>query len=212
MTLTSDNIYITTLINTLLVPLTIVIFGILVNAVATAITSLIAMLLGGRAAFFIRNRLTYVGTVHHELAHALFAFVTGAEVNKITLRIKGNTLGSVKFTPRGNFVFRGIQKTMAAIAPVVCGSISLYLMWRYAFGYCQVWWQLAIFYYAAISILFHMTMSPADIRSALQGLPVCLVIIYILFYITKWNYWGWLTNYWNMTVGPILSGLANFSV
>lgn len=83
--MTWDNEYLIPLYNALLIPAVIFAFGLIIEVAGNLFTRLLTRIFGGSVAFFIRNRLTFLGTVHHELAHALFAFVSGAKVTKIEL-------------------------------------------------------------------------------------------------------------------------------
>jgi hypothetical protein len=175
------------LLNTLLVPAVIFLLGLAITGINNIITQLIAAAAGSRAAGQIRNYFTYPGTIHHELAHALFAVLTGARVIRITLRPKGDTLGSVEFIPRGNAVTKSIQVTLASIAPVVCGIGTLALLWFFVFPLCFLWWHYAIFTYGFLCVLLHMNMSSQDIKNALRGTPVCMLLLFLVFLFLKVN-------------------------
>lgn len=181
-----NNEFLIPLYNTLLVPVMIFGIGLIIEWVGNIITSFFAMIFGGKIAFFIRNRLTFIGTVHHELAHALFAFLAGAKVTKIELfHVRGNQLGCVEFYPRGNAFTKAIQMTLSSIAPVICGAVSLCALswvWRYC---CNVEWHFVLNGYLMISIFLHMNMSSQDIKNAWKGMPLTMLICYIVFYITK---------------------------
>ena len=131
-------------------------------------------------AFTVRNYLTYPGVVHHELAHALFAWIAGARVERITLRPAGDTLGSVQFTPRGAALRQSLQLTLSAIAPVVCGTLTLTLLMPRLLPWCQTLWQRALWGYFAVSVFFHMDLSPQDVRVALRGLPLCALLFFLI--------------------------------
>ena len=80
------------------------------------------------------NYITFVGVMHHELSHALLAFLSGAKVTEIKLfRIHHNdgALGYVAYAPRGNFILQSIQKVVTSIAPIICGFISCSLLFLY---------------------------------------------------------------------------------
>lgn len=181
-----NNEFLIPLYNALLVPAVVFAVGLIVEWIGNGITSVLAWILGPRVAFFIRNRLTFVGTMHHELAHALFAIISGAKVTKIELfHVRGDQLGCVEFYPRGNGFLRAIQMTLSSIAPVVCGGVSLCVLswvWRYQ---CVLQWHYIVTGYFMISIFFHMNMSSQDVKNALRGMPLTMVICYLVFYITK---------------------------
>lgn len=181
--LTADHLK-TALINTIVIFLFIFFFGLMIHVVKNSIHRLLAAVLGSKPAFVFVNYLTYPGTIHHELAHALLAIVTGAKVTGICLVPRGNTLGSVNMVPRGGVVLRSIQNLMSAIAPVLCGCISLYFLFIYGWPLCTQWWQMVIFFYLFFSLLLHMDLSSADIRVAVSGIPVCALIVFVFLLIS----------------------------
>lgn len=132
------------------------------------------------------NYITFVGVMHHELSHALLAFLSGAKVTEIKLfRIHHNdgALGYVAYAPRGNFVLQSIQKVVTSIAPIICGFISCSLLFLYVqpltmgnIGYT------ILFYYVFISIILHMSLSKQDIKVMKGGLLVVVALMTILFY------------------------------
>lgn len=180
--------YLIPLYNAMLIPTAIFVVGLLVEWFGNLLTLILSYLFGKKAAFFIRNRLTFIGTVHHELAHALFATVSGAKVTKIELfHVRGDQLGCVEFYPRGNAVIRAIQMTLASIAPVLCGALSLsVILWIFITFSLEIW-QIVILGYLFISIFFHMNMSTQDVKNAWKGIPVAILIGYIVFLLTDIN-------------------------
>lgn len=186
-----NNPYAIALYQTLLIPVLIFGVGLLVEWIANAITGVLARLVGEKAAFLIRNRLTFVGTIHHELAHALLALISGAKVTKIELfHVRGRQLGCVEFVPRGTKFSKAVQLTLASIAPVICGAVSLCLLsWLFRYR-CQENWQYIVTGYLFVSIAFHMNMSSQDVKNALHGMPVTMVICYIAFWITGVRFLG----------------------
>ena len=180
-----DNEYLIPLYNALLIPAVIFALGLIMEGIGNLFTRLLARLFGGGVAFFIRNRLTFIGTVHHELAHALFALLSGAKVTKVELFcVRGDQLGCVEFYPRGTAFTKSIQMTLASIAPVICGGASLCVLswlWKYR---CVVIWQYVLVVYLFISIFLHMNMSTQDVKNALRGMPLTIVICYVIFLVT----------------------------
>lgn len=180
--------YFIPLYNAMLIPTAIFVVGLLVEWFGNLLTLMLSWLFGKKAAFFIRNRLTFIGTVHHELAHALFATVSGAKVTKIELfKVRGKQLGCVEFYPRGNAVIRAIQMTLASIAPVLCGALSLSVIFWIFTSFPLEIWQIIVLGYLFISIFFHMNMSTQDVKNAWKGIPVILLIEYIVFLVTDIN-------------------------
>lgn len=147
---------------------------------AQAITTVIAFVTGPLIAFGIRTYATYIGTVIHELSHATFAFFTGAKVNKITLIPHGTTLGSVEYTPRGNKFVKGIQQSLSAIAPTLVGTALLYLMFSQVHPLLTEAWHYVLFYYLALSILFHMDLSLQDLRNFFSGILSFLALTFVV--------------------------------
>jgi hypothetical protein len=167
--------------NTLLVPLIIVVLGLGVRLVTQCLLSVLGFIIGGEAAYLFGNYLTYPGVVHHELAHALFAWLLGARIQRITLKPQGQALGSVNFIPRGGRVRQALQMTLSSIAPVVMGLVTLYLIKHFLFAAGTAQWIHILAVYLAVSIFFHMDLSGQDVRVAIAGLPVCLVILFVVF-------------------------------
>lgn len=178
------------IINTLQIVVIIPLFGMILGALESGLTHFLVKGLGVKATMFIMNRLTFIGVVHHELAHALLALLSGAKIKTVNLFApKGNTLGTVEILPRGNFIFKSIQLALTAIAPVLMGIISLCIIVNivgHSYSNMPIW-LIVTAAYVFISILVHSTMSTADLKCALRGLPVCAVLIFIIVHITKFN-------------------------
>ncbi len=170
------------LTDALLVPVLLCLLGLVLEYVGKLVTSFAALFLGRELAWLVVNRVLFIGTVHHELAHALFAFLTGAKVVRIVpIRFHGSELGEVDIRPRGNVFFRSLQQGMTAIAPVVCGCFSLALIWFYLLPVCGEVWQKILVYILGGSIFLHMNMSGQDVKVAVKGLPGCVLILFFLF-------------------------------
>lgn len=180
--------YFIALVMTILVVVMVIIIGKIIDDIVSCIIRFTVRRFGKTITMLIANRITFLGTVHHELAHAIFAFCTGAKIVEISLFYpKGPTLGNVKYVARGNEIFKSIQHTMSAIAPVICGCITEYLLYTKVLGSCTETWQTVCTVFIMISILMHMTMSNQDIKMAIKGLPWCMVILYVIMYITEFN-------------------------
>ena len=174
-----DNIFTEALVWTILIPLLVIAAGNIIRAFNSMITTGLSRVIGAGPAFVVRNYVTYPGTIHHEFAHALLATVTGAKVTSITLVPRGQTLGQVEFIPRGNIFLRSLQLSISAVAPVICGGISLSLMYMFLWQKLTEWWHYPFFIYFFVSILFHMTMSTQDLKNFAKGLIPSLIVIYI---------------------------------
>ncbi len=46
--------------------------------------------------------------------------------------------------------------------------------------WCQTFWQRALWGYFAVSVFFHMDLSPQDVRVALRGLPLCALLFFLI--------------------------------
>ncbi len=138
----------------------------------------------GRLYLFFANRITFAGVIWHELSHALFAFITGAKVEKISLYHKeGDHLGYVRYRPRGIWVARCIQMSLSSCAPVIMGLAALLGIY-YAVSTLELpVWALVIAGYLFISIMVHMDMSPEDLKSYVKGIPFFLIIFFIALYV-----------------------------
>lgn len=142
---------------------------------------LLALVVGNRAAAAVINALTFPGTVHHELSHALAAVLTGARVTAIRLLPSGKELGSVSMIPPRGALLGSLSRTLSALAPVYFGLLSLYLLYRHGYPLCTTAVSQVLFWYLFASILLHMDLSGADIRTAAKGAPVCLALLFLLF-------------------------------
>lgn len=181
----SEHYLLLVLVSTILFPVAILALGLVMELFAQAITTVISFVTGPLIAFGIRTYATYIGTVIHEFAHATFAFLTGAKVTKITLIPHGTTLGSVEYTPRGNRFLKGIQQSLSAVAPTIVGTALLWLLFSQVHPLLTETWHYVLFYYLALSILFHMDLSIADLRSFFSGILSFLtltLVIMLLFY------------------------------
>ena len=166
------------LLSFLTVYLFLILLGWVIRIISDLATSILSVFVGSHIAYWIRNYLTYLGTVHHELSHALIATLTGAKVLSISLLPRGTTLGSVKFNLRGNRFTRAMQNTLASAAPVYCGALTLIALTRFALPHCTLLWQTVLWYYLAISVFFHMTLSRRDIANIVQAFPFSLPVVY----------------------------------
>ena len=178
------------LVNTVQILLVIPILGMTLGYLEKVIGNFIAKHMGVKSALFIMNKLTFIGVVHHELSHALFAFISGAKIREINLfKPQGNSLGSVQIVPRGNKILKSIQLTLTAIAPVITGLISMCTIAYFVSINIEIMlvWQIILIAYLFISIFFHSTMSTADLKCAIKGLPICACILLVIVAITDFS-------------------------
>ena len=174
----------------LIVPLA----GLLIDFLTEEITITLARGIGVSPALFVMNILTFIGTIHHELSHALYALITGAKVTSVQVfKPEGNRLGCVEFQPRGNWLTKSLQLTMSGIAPTVQGFISevlLVLLWVKLQSMGVPFWVYIILGYVMFSIFIHMTMSSADVKAALKGLPIVALLVFIICFAFNIDMWG----------------------
>ena len=135
----------------------------------------------------IINYCTIPGVIHHELSHALFAFLTGAKVTDVRLfklLSFDGTLGSVSYQPRGGRLLQGLQNFFSAIAPIPCGIATSILLYVYALPHAGGNIALVILiYYLIICIVLHMELSIPDLVNLFQGLPVVFVMITAVYFL-----------------------------
>ncbi|MCR4656739.1 MAG: M50 family metallopeptidase [Lachnospiraceae bacterium] len=178
-----DNIFVRAGVETLLVILLLFATGLIINGVSGIIVRLLAALFGGRVSYIFRNYLTWPGTVHHEFSHALFAFITGAKVTRISLIPHGQALGQVEYRQRGGRVLRALQMSLSSIAPILCGMVTETLLIIYVLPKCDVWWEYALSGYFIVSIFLHMTLSREDMTNLLNGILPTVFVLYCVFLI-----------------------------
>ena len=138
----------------------------------------------GGLARFIDTKLTFIGVIHHEVSHALLAFLSGAKVRKVKLfsfsTASGN-LGEVIYSPRGPWLLKRLQDSLAGLAPIICGSVTLAIIYNYlilgnTFRDSHLWVGVLL----VMQISYHMSLSKSDIKASIVGIPVLFVVIYIL--------------------------------
>lgn len=175
------------LINTVLIILAIILIGRLLDTISSGIIKFLAKNFGTAFALLFANRLTFIGTIYHELSHMIVLIITGAKITKLELfKPKGDRLGQVKYINRGNFIFKSIQNTLSAIAPVFFGCAAIYLIYNQIIN-CNSIYLIILLVYMLVSILLHTTMSNQDLKMAIKGLPICFLLLFIVMYITKLN-------------------------
>lgn len=179
-----DNLFVRAGVATLSVILLLFAAGVIISGVSGIIGRILAMLIGGRAAFVFRNYLTWPGTVHHEFSHALLAFLTGAKVIRISLIPHGQALGQVQYRPRGGRILQALQMSLSSIAPVLCGMVTETLLMLKVLPLCDVWWKYALFGYFALSIFLHMTLSREDMINLWNGIVPTVFVLYCVFLVT----------------------------
>lgn len=169
------------LIIALVITLAIPLVGGIITLIRNILVKISVNFLGQKKTYFLFNRLTFVGVIHHELSHALWATLTGAKVKKIVFfKPRGDMLGYVEFKPRGNFVLQAIQQTITAIAPVFCGLFTIGGLWYLSNTYSLSLLVSILVDYCIFSIFIHMTMSAQDVRVMWRGMPIVYLVVLAL--------------------------------
>jgi len=171
------------LISALIITFAIPIWGLIIHFIEIAIYKLMIRLTSPVIAYFTVNWLTFPGVMHHELSHALFAFITGARITEFKLFSPNKTtgeLGHVNFAPRGAFFIKALQMSLASTAPVIMGTLSSILIINYLSSNADALplYMVILFVYLLISIIFHASMSYADIKVMFKGIWVIAIIAY----------------------------------
>lgn len=172
----------TSLIFVCIIMFTVIVIGVIVNKIEQIQIRLLSKVFGVSVAEFICNRLLFLGTVVHELAHALFAFISGAKITKIrcfTLFSK-NTLGYVEFCTVGGPFRRSFQLAFASCAPTVVGCAMLMVIFH-AWQLPNISTAFRIFLiYFGFSVADHMSMSDADVKNYMKGC-IFLFMVFLVF-------------------------------
>lgn len=176
------------LINTAIIIAGMLLSGFAIDAIVNSIAITLYKYCGRFITMLVMNYITFVGVIHHELSHALFAFFTGADIVKVDLfKVTNNTLGQVMYRTRGNMFMRSIQDTLSAIAPMVTGVFSEYMLYNLLTTHQLTGGGKLIILYVMVSILCHMSLSVQDIKMMLRGLPIFALLVFLFMYITKFN-------------------------
>lgn len=141
-----------------------------------------------KTVIFICNYVTFVGTVIHELSHAFMAWSMGARIHEIKVfeTQDNGRLGHVTFSTCGSRFTQRAQLVFISCAPVLFGSLLVYLLLKaVTIGELSTVWRIIGWYYI-ISIIDHMSMSSADIKNYTRGLlriaPVVFLFSWVIIY------------------------------
>lgn len=180
---------VTAAISTILILLVIPVAGYLILLARKGLLYLLGMIFDGETIWLIANRLTFPGVIHHECAHALFVVLTGAKIQDVELfHPQNDRLGSVTWYAKSVFPgAQSIQCTLVSVAPVILGILDFCLLYAFLLPRCTQVWQTILVVYLMLSIFFHATMSSQDIRIAWKGLPVCALILLVVFFVTGFD-------------------------
>ena len=156
------------------------VIGFLLNQLELLEFKILSMFFGNGFASFFCDRITFIGTVLHELSHALFATLTGAKVTKISIMdfFQGGQLGHVEFVTRGNLIIRSIQLVFASCAPVLVGVFALIMIFPLIKAKDVPMPIRILAIYAFISILNHTSMSGQDLALYMKGIFLVLPLTF----------------------------------
>ena len=180
--LTTSAVYV------LLLELSVLIIGWVVNKIEQFQLRMLSNTTSNKIACFICNRVTFIGTVIHELSHALFVILTGAKLIKVKIFeiSKDGTLGHVEFALQGKKWKQFFQLSLISCAPVFMGILIEYLLIKIVLTYSLGLWIEILLWYVIISVFDHMSMSNVDIKNYLHGMivvyPVLTVLIMFVYY------------------------------
>lgn len=148
-------------------------------------------LFGSKIGLIIEDRLTFPGTMLHEIAHALFAWMTGAKLTKVKLLtfFDSHRLGYVNFSTQGTLFQQYVQLSLASCAPVIMGWLELRTIMMILTNMTTTTPVKVLLIYLFISIFNHMSMSDQDIKNYVKGLTRIFPLIYIICY-TAWYFHG----------------------
>lgn len=176
---------------TTLTCLSVIIIGLLIERLQRLEMKLLRNVFSNNLSVFIIDRVTFPGTMLHECAHALFAWFTGAQVQRVKLLtfFNAHTLGEVIYAPRGNKLQQHVQMTFTSCAPVIMGIIELSILAKLFQTFIFPFWLSFLLSYLFICILNHMSMSDVDIKCYLRGLIFVFPILFLFSYAARlWLY------------------------
>lgn len=161
--------------------LSVILIGHLIERLEQYQLRILANGIGSKIAYFVCNRVTFVGTIVHELSHALFVVLTGAILRKVRLfEISADgTLGHVEFSLTGPKWKQCCQLSLVSCAPVFVGILLEYILLRVVFLYNFGFVRELLLWYFIISILDHMSMSHVDIKNYLKGMIIVYPMIFV---------------------------------
>lgn len=136
-------------------------------------------------AYCVANFGTFPGLAMHELAHALFGVLCGAEIDEIVLlESDDERLGHVSYYTRGPWFLQAIQHTLVACAPTVIGCILGYILLQYIIGEPHSAWGYIGLGYLFLSLINHATMSDTDLGHYVQGFWIFILPLFLTFFVT----------------------------
>ena len=169
---------------TWLIPL----IGFIIHIIINLFYKIIVFLLGNKVTYFLFNYFLFLGIIHHELSHFIFAKLTGTLVLKVDLfKPTEKSLGSVLVCYTGSKLKQSIQATLVSVAPIICGIISVFCLYNFLKYLDLSTSSNVVLYYILFSIVIHMTMSKEDLKSYKTGSFVLTILLSIVCYIAKFS-------------------------
>ena len=171
------------IILSLIIYFSVIIIGTALNYLEKAEIKLLGSIVGTKASNAIVQRLTFIGTITHECAHAVIALITGCKIvefKPLILFNKNNNgeLGHVKVAFKPGAIGNA-KMSLVSCAPVFVNLALAWLTYTKMFiGGSIVMKIIAV--YLMISFINHASMSPVDTKNYLRGAAVILIIIAIV--------------------------------
>ena len=165
-----------------LIPFIVIAVGFFIQLVGEALGQIVGMAFAPVVAQGLINYVFFPGVMIHELAHAFFAVITGAKVTEVALfKVEDGALGHVNFKNRGNILLVSLQNVFISSAPMFVGAAVVIGcgLWLSVLPAGYIWLKILI-WYLMISMFFHMTMSSADIKVYIKGVPLFIVILFLI--------------------------------
>ena len=182
-----SNAFLFALAVALVLPFVVILVGYAINMLGLTLAQLVGLFMDPWFVYFIINYLFFPGVMIHETAHALFALLTGAKVTEVALFKKdGNSLGHVSIQHRGGAVLVATQSIFISSAPMFVGAAVVYLCYRLITGGVLPYlWLKILVGYLGVAMFFHMTMSSQDIKVYVKGIPIFMLILFIVMLIMR---------------------------
>ena len=165
-----------------LIPFLVIVIGYFINLIGEAFAQIVGMALAPVVAQGIVNYVMFPGVMIHELAHAFFAVITGAKITEVALfKVQDGSLGHVNFRNRGNIIIVALQNIFISSAPMFVGAAVVIGcgLWLSVLPAGYIWLKILI-WYLMVSMFFHMTMSSADIKVYIRGVPLFIIFLFLI--------------------------------
>ncbi|MBQ4232244.1 MAG: hypothetical protein II699_03105 [Lachnospiraceae bacterium] len=168
-------------------PFVVIAVGYLIGLFGEALATILGMILHPKISNFVVNNVFFPGVMLHELAHAFFAVLTRAEITEVALfKKQGDSLGHVAFRNRGNRFMVMLQNIFASSAPMWVGAVVVYGCFHWIGILPKNMLVLKIILgYIGVSMFYHMTMSSADIKIYVKGIPLFIPLLFVVVLILR---------------------------